>query len=127
MFGGCSTSMSQDFDKRLDDFFRTYQDRGMKKWQGFMISDLNSAVEKFEKHDYTVYRKKKTMSEEEISELLMIAYSNHLVVSIQLKELDTNAEYSADIVGMVEGYNVDHILIDGRWVDFDSINHVEIN
>ncbi len=98
----------------------------MKKWQGFMLSDLNSAIDKFERQQSTVYHKKKTMSEGEISELLMIAYSNHLVVSIQLKELDLNSEYLADIEGMVEGYNADHILIEGRWVDFDSINHVEI-
>lgn len=118
--------MSKEFDKRVDDFFRTYQDRGMKKWQGFMLSDLNSAIDKFERQQTTVYHKKKTMSEGEISELLMIAYSNHLVVSIQLKEINQNDEYSADIEGMVEGYNVDHILIDGRWIDFDSINNVEI-
>ena len=26
--------MSSEFDKRVEEFFRTYQDRGMKKWAG---------------------------------------------------------------------------------------------
>ena len=31
--------MSSEFDKRVEEFFRTYQDRGMKKWAGFYLSD----------------------------------------------------------------------------------------
>ena len=27
-----ATLMSNEFDKRVEEFFRTYQDRGMKKW-----------------------------------------------------------------------------------------------
>ena len=51
--------MSKEFDKRLDDFFRTYQDRGMKKWQGFMLSDFTSKVSKIDKKRAQVYEKKK--------------------------------------------------------------------
>ena len=78
--------MSEEFDKRLDDFFRTYQDRGMKKWQGFMLSDFTSKVGKIDKERAQVYEKKKTMSLESISEILMIAYANHRSVSIQRSE-----------------------------------------
>lgn len=60
--------MSKKFDKRLDDFFRTYQDRGMKKWQGFMLSDYTSTVSKIDKKRAQVYEKKKPMSLELISE-----------------------------------------------------------
>ncbi|RMC49622.1 PTS transporter subunit EIIC [Lactobacillus sp. ESL0228] len=66
--------MTKEFDKRLDDFFRTYQDRGMKKWQGFMLSDFTSKVGKIDKERAQVYEKKKPMSLESISEILMIAY-----------------------------------------------------
>lgn len=60
--------MSKKFDKRLDDFFRTYQDRGMKKWQGFMLSGYTSTVSKIDKKRAQVYEKKKPMSLELISE-----------------------------------------------------------
>lgn len=38
--------MASDFDKKVTEFFRTYQDRGMKKWQGFFLSDHTLAIKK---------------------------------------------------------------------------------
>ena len=118
--------MSKEFDKRLDDFFRTYQDRGMKKWQGFMLSDYTSTVSKIDKKRAQVYEKKKTMSLESISEILMIAYANHRSVSVQLKQVDIDDEFLPNIVGTVEGYQVDHVVIAGEWIELENINHVEI-
>lgn len=31
-----ATPMSKEFDQRVTDFFAHYQDRGMKKWAGFV-------------------------------------------------------------------------------------------
>lgn len=118
--------MSEEFDKRLDDFFRTYQDRGMKKWQGFMLSDFTSKVGKIDKKRAQVYEKKKTMSLESISEILMIAYANHRSVSIQLKQVDIDDKFLPDMVGTVDGYQVDHVVIAGEWIELEDINHVEI-
>lgn len=118
--------MSEEFDKRLDDFFRTYQDRGMKKWQGFMLSDFTSKVGKIDKERAQVYEKKKTMSLESISEILMIAYANHRSVSIQLKQVDIDDKFLPDMVGTVDGYQVDHVVIAGEWIELEDINHVEI-
>lgn len=118
--------MSEEFDKRLDDFFRTYQDRGMKKWQGFMLSDYTSTVSKIDKKRVQVYEKKKTMSLESISEILMIAYANHRSVSVQLKQVDIDDKFLPDIVGTVDGYQVDHVVIAGEWIGLEDINHAEI-
>ena len=119
--------MSEKFDKRLDDFFRTYQDRGMKKWQGFMLSDFTSKVGKIDKKRAQVYKKKKSMSLEAISEILMIAYANHRLVSVQLKQVDIDDKFLPDIVGTVDGYQVDHVVIAGEWIELEDINNVEID
>lgn len=119
--------MSKEFDKRLDDFFRTYQDRGMKKWQGFMLSDFTSKVGKIDKKRAKVYEKKKPMSLESISEILMIAYANHRSVSVQLKQVDADDKLLPDIVGTVDGYQVNHVVIDGEWIELEDINNVEID
>ena len=119
--------MSEEFDRRLDDFFRTYQDRGMKKWQGFMLSDFTSKVGKIDKERAQVYEKKKTMSLESISEILMIAYANHRSVSVQLKQVDNDDKFLPDIIGTVDGYQVDHVVIAGEWIELEDINNVEID
>ena len=116
----------KEFDQVLDDFFRTYQDRGMKKWQGFMLSDYTSTVSKIDKKHAQVYEKKKSMSLEAISEILMIAYANHRLVSVQLKQVDINDKFLPDIVGTVDVYQVDHVVISGEWIELEDINHVEI-
>ena len=116
----------KEFDQILDDFFKTYQDRGMKKWQGLMLSDHTAAINRNNQQRAVVYSKKFTMSEEQASELLMTAYANHKQVAVQLKELDVEGNVQPDIVGFVEGYHVDEIMISGEWVDLDSINNVSM-
>lgn len=32
--------MKNNFNDTVNNFFKNYQDRGMKKWQGFMLRDL---------------------------------------------------------------------------------------
>lgn len=65
------------------------------------------------------------MTEEEVSELLMMAYANHRQVAVQLKQLDVEGHIQPDIDGIVEGYHVDEIMISGEWVDLDNINNVD--
>ena len=116
----------KEFDQVLDDFFRTYQDRGMKKWQGFMLSDYTSTVSKIDKKRAQVYEKKQPMSQEAISELLLSAYANHHPVSVQLKVIDSEDDFLPNLVGLVQGYQADHIVISDTWVELENINHVEL-
>lgn len=116
----------KEFDQILDDFFKTYQDRGMKKWQGLMLSDHTAAINRDKQQRAAFYSKKSTMSEEQASELLMTAYANHRQVAVQLKELDVEGHIQPDIVGLVEGYHIDEIMISGKWVDLDNINNVNM-
>ena len=67
------------------------------------------------------------MSLESISEILMIAYANHRSVSVQLKQVDIDDKFLPDIVGTVDGYQVDHVVIAGEWIELEDINNVEID
>lgn len=115
-----------DFDNIVYDFFKNYQDRGMTKWQGMMLSDQVVAINRDNKNRSKVYHMKKTMSQEEVGEILMAAYANSKCVSIQLKELDPEGKVQPYIEGMVQGYNVDSIMVSGTPIDLADINHVEL-
>lgn len=118
--------MSKEFNNIVNEFFKNYQDRGMKKWQGLMLSDHTAAINRSKLDLDKVYIKKKTMTQEESSELLMYAYANHKLISVQLKELDADDNVQPDIEGVVEGYDIDEIVVSGTRISLDNINHVEI-
>ena len=117
--------MSSEFDKRVEEFFRTYQDRGMKKRAGFYLSDHTVKINQEQRRRDTVYVKKKTMSQKDIRAMLMRSFGEHRKVSVQLKELSVDNDLQADIVGFVEGYQEDTAIISGNLVLIDNINHIE--
>jgi hypothetical protein len=51
----------ESFDKEVDDFFKNYQDRGMKKWSGFFLSDHTVQINKSNIARNTIYHKKPEM------------------------------------------------------------------
>lgn len=115
------------FNDKVEDFFKHYQDRGMKKWSGFFLSDHSLKINKSNAQRSTVYPKKSEMTQIEVSTTLLQAFSNHYSVSIQLKNIDDNGNFSADIVGFVEGYqDNDTIIVSGQKVNLEEINHVEV-
>lgn len=118
---------NESFDKEVDDFFKNYHDRGMKKWAGFFLSDHTVQINKSNIARNTVYHKKPEMSQYEISKVLLKAFSNHNSVEIQLKNLDEDGKLSADIKGFVEGYDVQtKIIVSGYPISLDSINNIKI-
>jgi hypothetical protein len=119
------TLMSSEFDKRVEEFFRTYQDRGMKKWAGFYLSDHTTKINQDKKRRDTVYVKKKTMSQKDIRAILLKSFGEHRKVSVQLKDLSIDNDLQADIVGFVDGYQEDTVIISGNLVLIEDINHIE--
>ena len=117
--------MSSEFDKRVEEFFRTYQDRGMKKWAGFYLSDHTAKINQDKKRRDTVYVKKKPMSQEDIRAMLLKSFGEHRKVSVQLMELSVDNNFQADIVGFVEGYQEDTAIISQNLVLIEDINHIE--
>ncbi|GFZ27528.1 hypothetical protein [Lactobacillus corticis] len=118
--------MSKEFDQRISNFFKNYQDRGMKKWQGFYLSEHTSTIQKFKAKNATVYTKKRTMSEAAISQQLLKAFAEHYSVSIQLSELTSEGDYLDNVRGWVEGYQNSTVIVSGRKIDLAAINHIEL-
>lgn len=119
--------MNDNFDQKVENFFRNYQDRGMKKWSGFFLSDHSLKINQDNRKRATVYSKKTEMSEAEISKILLQSFSNHYPVSIQLKNLDEDCRFAEDIKGFVEGYSNENIVtISGTAVHLNDINHIEL-
>ena len=118
--------MSKEFDKVVTEFFRDYEDRGMVKWQGFMLSDHVAAMARTKKAQSEVYEKKRPMSLDEIDSILAEAYINRKTVCIQVNELNMNGCYSPDIVGKVEGYYDKQVIVLDQLLFLEDINNVQI-
>ena len=118
--------MKNNFDDTVNNFFKNYQDRGMKKWQGFMLSDHIATLNRDKEEKAKVYSKKDTMSETEISQVLLQAFANNKVVSVQLKEKTLDKKIQPDIVGLVKGYEGDKIVIGDIEVELSNINNIEM-
>lgn len=116
--------MSKDFDDRMMSFFKNYQDRGMKKWAGYFLSDHTAQINRDNAKKAMLYHKCPTMSQQEASRLLLQAYCNHYQVSVQLKQLDDQNNYLPDICGFVAGYSEDRIIIQDKLIHLCEINNI---
>lgn len=119
--------MKNNFNDTVNSFFKNYQDRGMKKWQGFMLSDHIAALNKDKENNAKVYTEKDAMSEADICQVLLQAFANNRTVSVQLKEKTLDKKIQPDIVGLVKGYEGDRIVIGDTEVELSNINNIEIN
>lgn len=117
--------MSSEFDKKVDDFFKNYQDRGMKKWAGFYLSDHTAKINQDNKRRNIVYLKKQPMNQIDIRAILLKSFSEHRKISIQLKDLSIDNNLQADIIGFVEGYQEDMVIISKYIILIDDINHID--
>ena len=118
--------MKNNFGDVVNNFFKNYQDRGMKKWQGFMLSDHIATLNRDKEEKAKVYSEKDTMSEADISQVLLQAFANNKIVSVQLKEKTLDKKIQPDIVGLVKGYDGDKIIIGDNEIELNNI-HIEIN
>ncbi|KRN29069.1 hypothetical protein IV38_GL001285 [Lactobacillus selangorensis] len=93
----------------------------MLKWQGFFLSDHTTALKhaKLEDNANLHVEKRPQQSQEEVSKLLMKSYTTNHSISAQLKVVNQNELYNADIKGQVLGYDQDDgILIQGQTETF---------
>lgn len=118
--------MKNNFNDTVNNFFKNYQDRGMKKWQGFMLSDHIATLNRDKEEKAKVYSEKDTMSETEVSQILLQAFANNKVVSVQLKEKTLDKQIQPNIVGLVKGYEGDKIVIGTNEVELGNINNIHL-
>lgn len=66
------------------------------------------------------------MSETEVSQVLLRAFANNKVVSVQLKEKTLDKKIQPDIVGLVKGYDQDKIIIGDNKIELNNINNIQL-
>lgn len=108
-------------------FDHDYHDRGMIKWQGYMLSDHTSALKKESKQRATVIEPKPLMTAEEIGEVLEQSYANNKRVSLQLYSTSSDRTLEPDKTGKVLGVQDNNVFVDGNdWIAIDTIRHAEL-
>jgi hypothetical protein len=114
--------MSKEFDQRVTHFFAHYQDRGMKKWAGFFLSDHTAMINKETRQKSVPDRAE--MSREEYGKVLGEAFGNQWPVAVQLKEVDENRDRPEEIVDFVQGYAEDKVVIGEHVIALDDLRCV---
>lgn len=118
--------MNKEFDKKVEDFFKNYRDRGMVKWAGFYLSDHVLKMHKKIKADSYIEIKKMEMSPEEVSKVLLKACVESRIVSVQMSVLNKEGDLFRSFQGHVLGVDEDKVMIDDHIVEIEDINHIEI-
>lgn len=114
-----------------DPLVRDYYDRGMLKYQPFMLSEHSSELEKESSSRNTTWERKEEMNESEIGKIINQSYSENRSIFIQLKTLDENGKILPSIYGRVEGYLDDSIYIleesgDLQLISINLINNAQL-
>lgn len=86
-----------------------YDDRGMKKWMGWLLSDHTTYLED-QKQSEKPSETRKEMSIEKISNILNIAWKYHKVISIQLNFL-YHGKYVSELIGCIQGFQDGQLFI----------------
>lgn len=86
-----------------------YPDRGMKKWQGWILSDHAAQLE----HDFDVQPDAVPLPKQDfatINRLLVHAFQNNLVILIQ-QDIITRGRFAPSIVGVCVGLDAGQLFL----------------
>lgn len=111
-------------DKQIYDFFKNYQDRGMKKWTGFFLSAHTAKISQSKKCENN--RLKKALDLEKIKKVLLEATTQGKIVQIQLKAVDLDGAPFPEIKGIIEGWIDNQVVINRQIINISEINCPEI-
>lgn len=103
-----------------------YQDRGMKKWAGFFLSEHTAEQEKIQKGLTHTNSPKPQMSEQEIGEVLQVARVKNKPVALQIEAVDSDGNYYDDIIGKLKGSDSIGIFVGNEKVHYDEIRNIQI-
>ncbi|MGR3742064.1 hypothetical protein [Companilactobacillus sp. DQM5] len=120
--------MNSNYDPDLvTAFFNEYQDRGTMKWQGFYLSDHTAAVKNEEKQISNDIKRIHTieMSESEIQEFINEAIKKQQKVRVELRELTNDLIVQEPIIGKIEGYYLNKLLVSNRYIDIEDIYSIK--
>nr|WP_315527485.1 hypothetical protein [Carnobacterium maltaromaticum] len=110
----------------LNRFNERYVDRGTIKWMGMFLSEHTASLHEDKKKRSTIVEKKEQMSENAIYSTLDDAVKTNSMVLIQIEEINTNGNYSEDILGWIEGYEGNNLYVSGNRIELDSIRNIQL-
>ena len=103
-----------------------YQDRGMKKWRGFFLSEHTTEQEKIQTGLTHSNSPKPQMTEQEIGEVLQVARLKNKSVAIQIEAIDNEGNYYDDIIGPLKGADSLGIYVGNEKIHYDEMRHIEL-
>ncbi|WP_234288529.1 hypothetical protein [Listeria ivanovii] len=105
----------------------TYQDRGIKKWQGFFLSEHNEQMDKQQASSRLKWRE--VMSSECIESVLSAAITHQSSLVIQKKPQNADSFPEPDVIGKIVGIDEELLFIRAATevisLPFSSILNVE--
>lgn len=115
--------------KLVTSFLHEYHDRGMMKWNGFYLSDHTTKINRLKKQQQEIESRKHSiqMSQAEIYQVINKAIVKQLRVIVELNTRDLDNHLSEKIVGPINGYYRDRLLIDDKLVSLEDIFAIHIN
>lgn len=102
-----------------------YQERGVKKYMGFYLSEHTRELKKDQEANLKVNLGLEMMSFKEIAETIEISVSRHLPISVQpnIKQTDGHG-FSDSIMGYVEGFSGDLLYIGDTCISLNLIRNI---
>ena len=119
---------TERFDAMVADFFANrYFDRGMRKWQGYYLSDHTAALKKQSKSEALVYPPLPLQDQAVIRAILLQAYAEGQTVTAQLNLQTPSGQMLPPIRGKVGGLtDSDVVNISDQNMAIGSIRHIEL-
>ena len=106
--------VNKNFDPALvQRFLDDYQDRGMMKWQGFMLRDHTAKLNKKAKAQAEREQRQHSfkMILEQISKTIYLAQMRNLTLKIELNEINKEHIVPPNIEGKIKGYYENKLMI----------------
>ena len=109
-----------------DPYFSQYQDRGIQKWLGFMLSEHTAQIISRKQEIKKITPQKRQMTDNEIGQIFEFAFNNNRQVVVQLEMTDTDGNYFENTVGFINGYDDLGYMIGDEKIHYDEIRNVEL-
>ena len=103
-----------------------FQDRGMLKWGGFLLSEHSARNERESEIRNRFYPPKTLMDEESINMIIQEAVLHKQSVAIQKKSIDINGLHAPDIEGKITGGEDGTLYVGSHTVEYDEIRNIEV-
>ncbi|WP_188354016.1 hypothetical protein [Leuconostoc falkenbergense] len=122
-----------DFSAMINNYFQhDYRDRGIKKWQGFFLSDHTSALKRFDADNNYSEAPMKQMATSDILRVAMHALANWQSIVMQLNATTYEHDTQKNIAGMIASIDDRAIYIEDSKGEtqgylFEDIRAIKVN